>query len=367
MGFQKDAIISINTGDNYATNKRNLLAENVRQIKGVIMVSACWTPPMIDYNQPEQSFLQLAGNTNSVDCSERVGDEYYVPMFGLKIIAGRNFMPPHDDTSGFVPSQVPYGYTFPKKQTEILITETCARQLGFKTPQEALGHIVRTPAPNLDAINGPIVGVVADFHAQSLFSPIRPAYIYGSRNLWRGGIQVKLSLSGNSDAAVQDELKTIEKSWKQIYPNEEFKYRFLDDSIADMYKTQRRTAQITTAAMIIAIFISCMGLFALFSFATEQRTKEIGIRKVLGASVSGIVAMLSKDFLKLIFLSILIASPVAWYFLLHWLQNFAYHIKLSWWIFVLAGAGAIATAFITVGFQAIKAAIANPVKCLRTE
>jgi ABC-type antimicrobial peptide transport system permease subunit len=367
MGFKKDAIISIYTSDNYATNKRNILAENVRQIPGVSMVSACWSPPLINYNQPEQNFLQLAGRTNTVNCSERVGDEYYVPLFGLKLIAGRNFMPPQDDTVGFVPSFVPYGYSFPKKQTEILITETCAKQLGFKTPQEALGHIVRTPAPNLDAINGPIVGVVADFHAQSLFSPMRPAYIYGSRNLWRGGIQVKLSLSNNNNATLQDELKAIEKSWKQIYPQEEFKYRFLDDSIADMYKTQRTTAQITTAAMIIAIFISCMGLFALFNFATEQRTKEIGIRKVLGASVSGIVAMLSKDFVTLIFLSILIASPVAWYFLQHWLQNFAYHIRISWWIFLLAGVGAIAIAFVTVSFQAIKAAVANPVKSLRTE
>jgi ABC-type antimicrobial peptide transport system permease subunit len=367
MGFKKDAIISINTSDNYATNKRNVLAESIRKLPGVSMVSACWTPPMIDFNKSEQNFLQLTGSTNTVDCSERIGDEYYVPLFGLKIMAGRNIMPPHDDAVGFVPARVPYGFTFPKKQTEILITETCAKQLGFKTPQEAIGHSVRTPAPNLDALSGPIVGVVADFHAQSLFSPMRPAYIYGSRNLWRGGVQVKLVLPNNNSAQLQTLLKAIEKCWKQIYPEEEFKYQFLDNTIANMYTEQRRTTQVTTAAMIVAIFISCMGLFALFSLTAEERTKEIGIRKVLGASVGGIIATLSKDFIQLIFLSILIASPVAWYFLHRWLQGFAYHIKINWWIFVLSGAGAVIIALITVSFQAIKAAVANPVESLRTE
>jgi hypothetical protein len=367
-GFKKDEIISIYTSDNYATNKRNLLAESVRQVQGVSMVSACWTPPMIDFNRSEQNNLQLIDKPNIVECSERIGDEYFVPLFGLKIIAGRNIRPPHDDTVGFVPSHgYQYGSIAPRKQTEILISETCARQLGFKTPQEAIGHLVRTPAPNLNALNGPVVGVIADFHAQSLFSPIRPAYIYGSRNLWRGGIQVKLSGNANRNAKIPDVLKAIEKCWKQVYPTEEFKYQFLDESIADMYKAQRRTARITTATMIVAIFISCMGLFALFSFATEQRIKEIGIRKVLGASVSAIVSMLSKDFLILITISIFIASPIAWYFLQRWIQDFSYHIQISWWIFALSGAGAIMVAFTTVGYHAIKAALANPVESLRNE
>ncbi len=152
-----------------------------------------------------------------------------------------------------------------------------------------------------------------------------------------------------------------------MYPTEEFKYQFLDESIADMYKAQRRTARITTATMIVAIFISCMGLFALFSFATEQRIKEIGIRKVLGASVSAIVSMLSKDFLILITISIFIASPIAWYFLQRWIQDFSYHIQISWWIFALSGAGAIMVAFTTVGYKAIKAALANPVESFVNE
>jgi hypothetical protein len=364
LGFTKDAIISIGTSDNYATNKRNILAERIRQLQGVSMVSACWTAPMINYNHPEGRILQLKDKPTKVECSERTGDEYYVPLFELKIIAGRNFKAPQDDTIGFVPSRVPYGYSLPSTQTEILINETCARQLGFKSPEEAIGHFARTTYPE---VSGPIVGVVSDFHSQSLFSPITPTYLYGTKNLWRGGLQVKLALQAKSAAQFKATLAAIEKSWKEIFPEEKFEYRFLDESIAGFYDKEQKTEKITNAAMIIAIFVSCMGLFGLVTFTAEQRTREIGIRKVLGASVSGIVAMLSKDFLQLVFLSILIASPIAWYFLHRWLQDFAYRVTMSWWIFVLAGTGAMAMALITVSLRAIKAAIANPVKSLRTE
>lgn len=365
MGFTKDAIISIGTSDNYATNKRNILAEKIRQLPGVDMVSACWTAPMINYNHPEGRTLQLKGMPAKVDCSERMGDEYYVPLFGLKIIAGRNFSAPHDDTTGFTPSRVPNGYLLPATRTEILINETCVRQLGFKRPEEAIGHFATTTT--YPEVSGPIVGVVADFHAQSLFSSIAPTYLYGTKNLWRGGLQVKLAMRAKGLVQFRRTVAAIEKSWKEIFPDEKFDYQFLDESIAGFYEKEQRTAMITNAAMIIAIFISCMGLFGLVTFTAEQRTKEIGIRKVLGASVSGIVVLLTKDFLRLILLSFLIASPIAWYFLHHWLQDFAYRVPVSWWVFVLAGSGAIAVAWITVSFRAMRAAIANPVTSLRSE
>jgi len=364
LGFTKDAIISIQTSDNYATNKRNMLAERIRQLPGVGMVSACWSAPMINYNHPEGRILQLKDKPTKVECAERMGDEYYIPLFGIKIIAGRNFTTPRNDTVGFVPARAPYGFSLPPTKSEILINETCARQLGFKSPEDAIGHFAYTSYPE---VSGPIVGVVADFHSQSLFSPITPTYLYGTKNLWNGGLQVKLVMQAKSAAQFKTTLAAIEKSWKEIFPEEKFEYRFLDESIAAFYDKEQKTAKITNAAMIIAIFVSCMGLFGLVTFTAEQRTKEIGIRKVLGASVSGIVALLSKDFLQLVFLSILIASPIAWYFLHRWLQDFAYRITISWWIFVLAGSGAIAMALITVSFRAIKAAIANPVKSLRTE
>ena len=364
MGFTKDAIISIGTSDNYATNKRNILAARIRRLPGVGMVTACWTAPMINYNQPEGSMLQRTDKPDKIECSERMGDEYYVPLFGLKIIAGRNFNAPKDDTAGFIPSRVPDGYSFPSRKSEVLVNETCARQLGFKSPEEAIGHFVKAGYPE---VSGPIVGVVADFHSQSLFSPITPTYIYGTKNLWRGGVQVKLAMPDKKVSQLKTTLAAIEEVWKEIFPEEKFEYRFLDESIAGFYDKQRKTAEITTTAMIVAIFVSCMGLFGLVTFTAAQRTKEIGIRKVLGASVGNIVTLLSREFLQLVFLSILIASPIAWYFLHRWLQDFAYRIAISWWIFVLAGCGAITVALITVGFRAIQAAVANPVKTLRTE
>lgn len=364
MGFTKDAIISIGTSDNYATNKRNILAERIRQLPGVAMVSACWTAPMINYNHPEGRVLELKDKAIKVECSERMGDEFYVPLFGLKIIAGRNFKAPKDDTVALTPSRVPNGFSLPSLRTEFLINETCVRQMGFKNPEEALGHFAATGYPE---VSGPIVGVVADFHAQSLFSPITPTYIYGTKNLWRGGLQVKLATSAKSTAQFQHTLAQIEKSWKEIFPDEQFEYQFLDESIAQFYDKEERTAKIASAAMIVAIFISCMGLFGLVTFTAEQRTKEIGIRKVLGASVRGIFALLTKDFLQLVFLSILIASPIAWYFLHRWLESFSYRVTISWWIFALAGLGAIAVAWVTVSFRAVKAAIANPVTSLRSE
>jgi len=366
LGFTKEAILGIQTSSNYATNKRNILAERIRQLPGVRMVSACWNPPMIDYNLPEGRILERKDKPVQLECSERIGDEYYVPLFGLKIIAGRNFMPPRDDTVGLVPLHSP-GYTIEPVHTEILINETCARQLGFKTPGDAIGHIVGTPSPFSPVVTGPIVGVLADFHAQSLFSPIRPTYVYGSKNLWFGGVQVKLSAQNKTAGQIKTTLAGIEKSWKDIYPDEPFEYQFLDQAMAGYYDKEQKMVQITNAAMMIAIFVSCMGLFGLVRFTAEQRTREIGIRKVLGASVSGIVAMLSKDFLMLVLISIGIASPVSWWFLHQWLQDFAYRINMSWWIFVLAGLSAILAAMITVSFQAVKAAVCNPVKSLKTD
>jgi ABC-type antimicrobial peptide transport system permease subunit len=176
-----------------------------------------------------------------------------------------------------------------------------------------------------------------------------------------------LSSQSTQPKEFQLAIAQIEKLWKSIYPNDPFEYRILDDQIAKFYNSYQKTNQIMNTAMIIAIFISCMGLFGLASFTAVQRRKEIGVRKVLGASVSSIVSLLSKDFLKLVILSMALASPIAWYFMSNWLNEFAFRINFSLWIFLLAGSIALFIAFITVSFQAIKAAIANPVKSLRAE
>jgi putative ABC transport system permease protein len=162
-------------------------------------------------------------------------------------------------------------------------------------------------------------------------------------------------------------MNKIEKYWKELYPDEKFEYRFYDETLAKYYDKEKKMGQIMNIAMAVAIFISCMGLFGLAAFTAEQRTKEIGIRKVLGASAGGVVLMLSRDFMKPVAISILIASPVAWYFMHKWLQDFAYRIDIDWWIFILAGACAVLIAQLTVSFMTIKAAFTNPAKSLRTE
>jgi putative ABC transport system permease protein len=159
----------------------------------------------------------------------------------------------------------------------------------------------------------------------------------------------------------------IQSKWRSMAPGLPFSYRFLDESFNEMYRAEQRVGKIAMVFSVLAIFIACLGLFGLATFIAEQRTKEIGIRKVLGASVQGIVQMLSKDFVKLVAISFVIAAPMAWYFMHKWLQDFAFRINISWWIFAAAGLAALLIALVTVSFQAIRAAVSNPVKSLRTE
>jgi len=176
---------------------------------------------------------------------------------------------------------------------------------------------------------------------------------------------IKLTSKRPSDW--QDAIKGIEGLWKQVYPNSAFTYTFYDDTLNSFYQEEQKMEQVTNLATGIAILISCLGLFGLATLTAYQRTKEIGIRKVLGASVAGIVAMLSKDFIKLVLIAIAIASPIAWYAMRQWLQAYAYHIDIQWWMFALAGLLAIGIALLTVSYQSIKAALMNPVRSLRSE
>ena len=177
-------------------------------------------------------------------------------------------------------------------------------------------------------------------------------------------VSIKL---GRDISNFKSTIAQIENAWKKVYPNNKFEYAFFDQTIAGFYDKEQKTAQLMNTAMSIAIFISCMGLFGLATFTAQQRVKEIGIRKVLGASAASIVSMLSKDFLMLIIISLVIASPIAYYLMHKWLQDFAYRISISLWVFLWSGLAAIAIAFATVSFQAIKAAVTNPVKSLRNE
>jgi len=243
-----------------------------------------------------------------------------------------------------------------------LISEACAHALGFADVGKAIGReVVVGPGESY-----PVAGVVANFYESSFRQATWPVVIKNDPS-WENIIALKIAAKSMTAGEMKSLISKIEKDWKAVFPSAPFRYSFLDESIAKLYADDLRTEWLTNAAMGITVFISCLGLLGLAIFSTQKRTKEIGIRKVLGATVSGIMVMLCKDIVGLILIALLIASPLAWYFMHSWLQGFAYRTALNGWVFVAAGAAAIAIALLTVGFQAMRAAGANPVKSLRTE
>lgn len=263
-------------------------------------------------------------------------DDTYLQTLGIKLIEGRNFSYElADDTAG----------------RSIIINQSMAQKLGLKHP---VGARISD--------NGifTVIGVMQDFNYESMRDEIGPVVLHYSLST----SMMTVKLHGRD---VQNAIANVSALWKKYSPNQPIRYTFLDEDFANMYADVTRTGKIFTSFAVLAIIIACLGLFALSAFLAEQRSKEIGIRKVLGASVQGITTLLSVDFIKLVLLAILIASPIAWWAMHQWLQNFAYRVTISWWMFALAGLGAILIALITVSFQSIKAALANPVKSLRSE
>jgi ABC-type antimicrobial peptide transport system permease subunit len=215
-------------------------------------------------------------------------------------------------------------------------------------------------------VKRPIVGVMADFHSQSLHERLMPVFLTTSKEFTRL-INVKLKTSGKQLIHFNTAVSKIENSWKQVYPQDPFVYNFFDETIARFYEKEKQTAGLMNIAMVISICISGLGLFALATLTIRRRAKEVSIRKVLGAGIGQIVFILSKDTIKLVFIAIVVASPIAWYGVNQWLNGFAFRIAINWWIFVLAGAIAVFIAFCTVSYQSIKTSLINPVDALRGE
>jgi hypothetical protein len=306
------------------------------------MVSLSSTPPS-SYSTWSGTVKFKDGQKEvETDVQQKYGDTNYIKLYQLRLLAGRNLN--HSDTV-----------------REFLINETYALILGFQQPQNAVGKYLEWSDRQL-----PIAGVVADFNQKSLHEPIKPLLI-GSWESTHRTVNIALQPQNNAGATWKTAISRIEKAFKEVYPAEDFEYKFFNEDIARYYESEKNISGLLKWATGLAIFISCLGLLGLVIYTTTQRTKEIGVRKVLGASVSQIVALLSKDFLGLILLAFLVAVPLSWMAMHKWLENFAYRTEISWWIFVAAGAVMITIALLTLGFQTIKAALANPVKNLRTE
>lgn len=270
-----------------------------------------------------------------------MGDTNYIHTFGLKLLAGAN-LAASDSVK------------------EYLVNETMMQKLGIHDPRQIVGHRLVGGAA-LGDFPGTIVGVVKDFNVHSLYTPQEPALITTQRILYQ---QMAVKLTGTNEAGTRD---AIRKAWEAAYPGHAFEYHYLDGQIDEFYHKEDLLSRLINAAVAIAILISCLGLLGLISFFANQRAKEIGIRKVLGAGVPSIVYLLSRDFLKLVLLSMLVASPLAWWFMHHWLQEFAYRVTIGWWVFALAGFGSLFISILTVGYQACRAAWVNPVESLRRE
>ena len=341
LGYKPEQVVAINTFAAQDKQQIDALINDSRKLNTVVNVCRAQSWPGFggsgrSISRPDNLDNGMFIRTN------RIGSEF-LEVLGIKLLAGRTFR-----------SERPEGDT----SVQVVINKTTADFLGY-TPEEAIGK----KAYNLFSRDrAEIVGVMEDFNFESIHQPIGAYAFHNNNSEWRPYLLVKMQTKNLVSTMAQ-----LENVFHKALPNSAFEYTFLDQHLNTLYIAEQRTAKTVLVFASLAILIACLGLFGLATFTAEQRTKEIGVRKVLGASVPGIATLLSKDFLKLVILSVAIASPIAWYTMNKWLMDFAYRIDIGWQIFVAAGILALLIAVITVSSQAIKAAIANPVKSLRTE
>ena len=342
LGFDKNQKLIFNFYTNSTQAKMAVFTNDLKQLAEVKAVSNA--DNYLGQFVPHDHGVYLAGGNmaTATDAQNINTDENFAKANGIKLIAGRDFR--QGDSS------------------RVLINETLAKRLGLN-PQTAPGTRLYTQYDPDPVTFVEVAGVMKDFNYNSLHSEVKPfMLVYDGHQNELNCIVVSAN-SSNYKAM----LKKMEAIWHKDLPEVPFEYSFLDSEVQKQYETEATLSQIINSFTLVAIVISCLGLFGLAAFSAEQRSKEIGIRKVLGASISGIVALLSKDFLKLVLVALVIATPIAWWGMSKWLQAFVYRINISWWMFALAGLLAIIIALFTVSFQAIKAALMNPVKSLKSE
>jgi ABC-type antimicrobial peptide transport system permease subunit len=338
MGFRKDAVMTFYCPFdwNHPSGKKNVLRDKLKNISGIEDVALGNGAPAIGGFMTTEVEFKEGKKDIRLPVDSRTGDTNYIGLYHIRILAGHNVLPTDS------PSQ-------------FLINETLARDLGFQRPADAIGHMLGE--------GHPIVGVMADFHLASVRKPIHPT-VFSFTSNWDFAMNVALDRSPDT---WQPAIAKIQKAWEGIYPDQPFTYTFLDKDVANFYEREQRLSRLLTWAAGVAILISCLGLLGLVIFTANQRTREIGIRKVLGASVAQIIALLSKDFVRLVALAFLIAVPIAWYGANQWLQSFAYHAALKWWLFAIGGVAMLAISLLILSIRAGKAALSNPVDSLRTE
>ncbi len=347
LGFEKESLLTIEGGARLDQNESETFKKELLNIQGITSVSGCNTQPGGQYFgmsfQPNGALEMTTG-------SGLIVDEGYIECMDMKILEGRSFSEDFMDT------------------LSILVNQSAVREMNLEDP---VGKKIVSNDDFLNPIEGQqsqytIVGVLEDFHFQSLHHPITPLFLIHNQRSFVPGVDQLITVRFESENYAQI-LTQMEQLWGRFENEVPFKYAFLDREWATLYEKEVTTRKVSGLFTLIAIFIACLGLLALAAYTAERRTKEIGIRKVLGASVPNLVTLLSIDFLKLVLIGILIAVPLAWYAMSQWLEQFAYRIEIKPGVFILASVIALLIAFMTVSFQSIRAALLNPIKSLRDE
>ena len=341
LGFDKDAIVNVPfRPDRTGSKLTDYLRQQLLSVNGVQAASFSSNAPVEDDNDKWTTFkFDNAIKEADFQAIVKFADNEYVPTYKLQMAAGRNLQP-SDPTR------------------EFLVNESLVKSLGFKKPEDILNKEISIYG---GLITCPVVGVLKDFNDRSFRNNLAPLLITTNSTMYRQAA-IKVATTNISST-----MQSVKKIWEQTFPDYVYEYKFLDDKIESFYKQENQLSQLYKIFAAIAIFLSCLGLYGLASFMAVQRIKEVGVRKVLGASTGNIVYLFSKEFIILIAIGFAIATPIAWYYMHQWLQDYAYRINISWWLFAAGGLAAIIIALATISFQAIKAAIANPVKSLRTE
>lgn len=347
LGFDRENILLVKAPD---ASKYDVLASVLSQMNEVKHFSFMSTPPSGIRHNRTQMYKVDDPTPQSVNMV--FGDEQYPELFDFQLIAGHYFEA-RDTSAGLL--SLPRDQRFPKA----IVNENLLKVLGLGTSDEAIGQRFKI---GWNGWQPEIVGVVKDFSTNSLHNPVEPVVIFQQNGFYESAC-IKIKANSN----MPQTLSSIQAAWQKAFPQQFYDYEFLDDKLASHYESESQLLSFFQLFAGIAILISCLGLWGLATHAAVQRTKEIGIRKVLGASVSAIVRMMSKDFLKLIGLSVLLSIPLAWYFTDQWLQSFTYRIDMQWWVFVVASLLVLLLAFLTVSMESVKSALANPLDCMREE
>ena len=346
LGFNKENVLMISDADRLGKDEESFRQELLR-LPGVAGASISTSMPtknlFTDYYEPESTGENVSTADKNISLSSFIVDDAFVPTMKLTIASGRNFSKAFTDSAS------------------VILNETAATQMGWKNP---IGKTLTYPGGNNTKFK--VIGVVKDFNAESLHDPMSPfALFYTTSKTYDIGtsyVAVRIK-PGDYNKAIS----SIQNKWKSFMPDNPFEYSFLDQEFDALYSTDQTVGKVFSVFTFLSLTVACLGLLGLAMFTAERRTKEIGIRKVLGASVQNVVAMLSADFLKLVIIASVIAFPLAWYAMNLWLQSFAYPTAINWWIFALAAAATTIIALLTVSFQSIKAAMSNPVNSLKTE